>query len=244
MHYALSILFLALSGWNTPPKPAAPPVAVVELFTAEGCSSCPMADEMLKELTDMMQKEGKHVLALAYHVTYWNHLGWVDPYSQEAFTERQKKYSKLLNVQGLYTPEAVVNGKHEFVGSNPISFRMAVDSALSTPAGYAIEAHAAMEKDSVQLSYTLSKVPKRVVLNVAIVEKYVEHHVLRGENKDRTLKHYHVVRSMEQILKPEQNGKYTMAWPADLPTNKGEMIVYVQQTSGLGIVGGVGVEVE
>ncbi|MBL0740840.1 DUF1223 domain-containing protein [Chryseolinea lacunae] len=243
MHYALSILFLALSEGYVPTKPA-PPVAVVELFTAEGCSSCPLADEMLKELTDIMQKEGKHVLALAYHVTYWNHLGWVDPYSQEAFTERQKKYSKLLNVQGLYTPEAVVNGKHEFVGSNPVSFRMAVDSALRTPATYALEAHAALQKDSVKLTYTLSKEPKRVVLNVAIVEKYVEHRVLRGENKDRTLKHYHVVRAMEKILKPMQNGTYTLAWPADLPKENGEMIVYVQQTSGWSIVGGVGVEVE
>src|SRR5262245_42962987 len=103
MKYLIVVMLSSLLFFNKPaadqpkPEPAgSQPIAVVELFTAEGCSSCPAADELLKEMTGILQKEGKKVYALAFHVTYWDNLGWKDPYSQEIFTDRQKLYKKQL----------------------------------------------------------------------------------------------------------------------------------------------------
>src|SRR5687768_10693889 len=88
---------------------------VVELFTSEGCSSCPAADELLKEMLGIRQNEGKSFIALAFHVTYWNRLGWLDSFSNEAYTDRQKKYQARLKLPNLYTPQAIVNGEKEFI---------------------------------------------------------------------------------------------------------------------------------
>ena len=91
--------------------------AVVELFTSQGCSSCPPADVLLgKEIADY-NKAGKKLIALSFHVDYWNRLGWTDRYSQHAFTERQYGYSGILKLNGVYTPQVVINGQWETVGS-------------------------------------------------------------------------------------------------------------------------------
>src|SRR5688572_5408621 len=118
------------------------PVVVVELFTSEGCSSCPAADELLKEVAVKREREGKTFIALAFHITYWNHLGWIDPYSQETFTERQKMYSSVLKQPQIYTPQAFINGAHEFVGSNAIAFRDSLAKAEKRKSSFSIEAHA------------------------------------------------------------------------------------------------------
>lgn len=81
-------------------------VTVVELFTSQGCSSCPSADKLLSELS---KKE--NVLALSFHVSYWNYLGWKDPYSNEQYTERQRDYARVLHLRSIYTPQMIVNGK-------------------------------------------------------------------------------------------------------------------------------------
>lgn len=89
-------------------------VAVVELFTSEGCSSCPPADKLLRTI----QAESKDVYVLSYHVDYWDRLGWKDPFSQAAFTERQRDYAQQFNLESIYTPQVVINGVKEFVGSD------------------------------------------------------------------------------------------------------------------------------
>jgi hypothetical protein len=103
-----SILAVSEQTKNTSPS-------VVELFTSEGCSSCPSADKLVA----VAQKEFKeNTIVLSYHVDYWDRLGWKDPFSKAAYTDRQRLYAEHLNLQSVYTPQAIVNGKTEFVGSN------------------------------------------------------------------------------------------------------------------------------
>ena len=101
--------------------------ALVELFTSQGCSSCPAADKYLSELIEKAKKEGKTIFALSFHVDYWNYIGWRDPYSSKEFTDRQKTYFENTKTTSIYTPQVLVNGSEEFVGSNKKGIEGAVD---------------------------------------------------------------------------------------------------------------------
>src|SRR5476651_1026951 len=102
--------------------------AVVELFTSEGCSSCPPADEAVAKI--QKESNGKPVYILAYHVDYWNRLGWKDVFSTHEYSERQSEYARYLHLQSVYTPQIVVNGKTEFVGSEESVLRNAIRANL------------------------------------------------------------------------------------------------------------------
>jgi hypothetical protein len=213
-------------------------VAVAELFTSEGCSSCPAADEMLNEMTGILARENKAVVGLAFHITYWDHLGWKDPYGQEAFTERQKKYCNVLEVPSIYTPQMIVNGQFEFVGSNPISFRQTVEEVLTSPPVYAIEARAIIEGDSIRVTYSLNKKPGNELLNVAVVDAYTENNVKRGENKNKTLKHYNVVRTLDRTDLLRQ-GEFITKMPTGFDPQNGAVVIFIQHKRTLKISGAV-----
>ena len=93
-------------------------VAVVELFTSEGCSSCPPADSLLQQVNLKQTLAGQLIVGISEHVTYWNNLGWKDPYSSPVFTDRQSIYASRLSPEGSYTPQMVLNGRDQFVGSD------------------------------------------------------------------------------------------------------------------------------
>jgi hypothetical protein len=222
---------------NNPAKgQAKEPFAVVELFTSEGCSSCPAADELLKQMVVSGENEGKPFIALAFHITYWNHLGWVDNYSKELFTERQKKYAEILKQQNIYTPQAIVNGEHQFVGSNAIAFRDTLKKVEKRKPTYRIEANAKQRGDSIEVQYVLNKESKNQVINIAIIEKNSEHIIARGENKNRTLKHFNVVREFKTLESKKQD---TVKFHAiqDLDIGNMEVVLYVQNKKTMKIGG-------
>src|SRR6187551_4135793 len=103
--------------------------ALIELFTSEGCSSCPPADEALEEI--QKKYSDKDVLVLSYHVDYWNKLGWKDIFSDASFTQRQEYYSNIFRLNSIYTPQVVVNGKKEFLGSNKSKLISSVEEQLN-----------------------------------------------------------------------------------------------------------------
>ena len=107
--------------------------AVVELFTSEGCSSCPPPDALLAEILEDARKDGRRVFCLSFHVDYWNRLGWTDPYSAPAFSRRQQSYAQAFKNDQVYTPQMIVNGTEEFVGSDRHRSRAAIDAALKRP---------------------------------------------------------------------------------------------------------------
>jgi hypothetical protein len=172
---------------------------LVELFTSEGCSSCPPADAFLQKL-DQQPLPGAEVIVLSEHVDYWNHIGWKDPYSSRFYSDRQGAYASRLKLDGPYTPQMVVDGSIEFVGSDRGLARKAFDqaleaqkipvglSAISIDAGNTLHAH--VETGSVSSD-------AEVVVAVAL--NHAESQVLRGENGGRTLTHTAVVRTMVKV---------------------------------------------
>lgn len=223
-------------GDNPQPDHNSEPVAVVELFTSEGCSSCPAADRLMKEMIDLTRKEGKSVMGLAFHVTYWNYLGWKDPFSQEVFTDRQKQYGRIFALRSIYTPQAVFNGAEEFVGSDRVAFREAIEQAWQQPARYQIKATVNFENEKYHIAYSVNGKPDDEILNVAWVETYIENHVLRGENKDLTLKHYNVVRELQQTDLQSQ-GEIQMPVPADKSPRDGSIILFIQDRNSWKVLG-------
>lgn len=161
--------------------------AVVELFTSQGCSSCPPADAYLGELA----RSGR-VLALAYHVDYWDNLGWKDPFASPSGTERQRLYGRALGLSGIYTPQMVVDGQIDAVGSD----RRAVEAALAGARrqGPAIRLAAASGKLAVSVAAQKTGAPAEVVL-VAYLDQ-ADTKVRRGENAGRSLTEYAIVRGV------------------------------------------------
>jgi hypothetical protein len=174
------------------------------LFTSEGCSSCPPADKLLESLAKTQPISGATVIALEQHVDYWNQLGWQDPYSSEQFSSRQQDYSTRFGADGVYTPQMVVDGSLEFVGSNLDKARDAITKA-STAAKAEVqlslkpETAAASTDVPVQLSAHLKGVPApsngdQIQVMLAVTENDLRSNITRGENSGLNLNHIAVVR--------------------------------------------------
>lgn len=164
------------------------PLVVVELFTSEGCSSCPPADAVLRELSEFRPD----VLALSYHVTYWDQGGWRDPFSLAEATDHQRRYRRALGLDQLYTPQAVVQGRRDVVGFD----RPALERAIREAAGPA-RVPLALAEALGGLDVTLGAAPGQagVVWLVGFDRRHVTP-VRGGENGGRTLVHANVVRSL------------------------------------------------
>ena len=169
--------------------------AVIELFSSEGCSSCPPAERLLGELADDAKRSGRNILTLEFHVDYWNSLGWADPFSSAAFTARQQQYARTLGQRSLYTPQMIVNGIDEFVGSDRGRARRGVDAALARAGSARITLRATPGDGATRVEYQVAGAPQDAVLCVALVESGLVTRVLRGENSGRTLSHTSVVRA-------------------------------------------------
>jgi hypothetical protein len=180
---------------------------------------------LLGELSDSQDR----IFALSFHVDYWNRLGWIDPFSQKVFSDRQRRYAQVLNDRRVYTPEMVVNGKDGFIGSDRLRAEHRVEQALQTNPGFTLDLTVSdgYKKDRVQISYRLDAVPEKAVLNVALVEKSVEILVPRGENAGRTLHHHHTVREWVTV-KADTAGAVRLVLPGGLEWGDVEIIGFVQ----------------
>jgi len=202
-------------GASAAPEPRVPfgGVAVVELFTSEGCSSCPAADENLAQITDEAAAQGQAVITLELHVDYWNYLGWADPFSAGAYSERQRKYTQRFPSGGSYTPQMVVNGREELVGSNESASRAAIGRALQTPAQVQIKLQAMRQASQVRLDYEI-EADHPVQLVLAVAQDAAQTDVPRGENARRRLQHRHVVRVLREIhVAASGKGSWSAPWP-------------------------------
>jgi hypothetical protein len=199
-------IFLALSpaAEGGGARPAKNPV-LVELFTSQGCSSCPPAEAWLTgEGMELFQKG--QIIPLAFHVDYWDYLGWKDPFSQAAFTARQGEYGKILGGDSLYTPEMVVGGKVGFVGSDGERARREIVKAQGWPAAFlSLHLTAGMDPKGIHLKVTLLGPKPFVKLWAAVFTNDEVTEVERGENRGRTLKENFVVRKLVE-LKPDSQG--------------------------------------
>jgi hypothetical protein len=196
-------------------RPASAPSALLELFTSEGCSSCPSADENLAAITEEAAASAARVFTLELHVDYWNDLGWVDPFSAHAHSLRQNAYAKRFAASGMYTPQLLVNGREELVGSDRSRSRAAVERALRAPASALVTVLARRSASDVELEYRVDA-PGAVDLQLVVADDTAETRVKRGENADRLLRHRHVVRAFQTLrVTPPSTGKATLRLPAD-----------------------------
>jgi hypothetical protein len=201
--------------------------ALVELYTSEGCSSCPPADRLMEKL--QRENAGKPVYLLAFHVDYWDHLGWKDKFSASEFTARQRRYAGWMKLESIYTPQVVVNGASECVGSNEQSIDKAITDALGRGTDNTVTLKNSLENGQLKVTYTITGSTNNKALYLALVQKAAHSNVLAGENKGRTLSHVQIVRQLTQV-NIQDNGSATMPLPADLNKEAWELIAFVQQT--------------
>lgn len=238
----LSLGSLWLSTANAKPVPThREPFALVELFTSEGCSSCPPADRVLQALHRDRAGAGERVYVLSFHVDYWNRLGWVDPFSDAAYSDRQRAYARAFRSRTVYTPQMVVNGRDEFVGSRAKQASDTVDHALqATPrpeVGVGFKVGLDAEGSAASVDWRLDRLPDGVVLNVAVVEDGLTVEVPRGENHGRTLTHDGVVRAWQTISLDAKYGQVTLDLPSDLDASRSAVIAFVQDRKTMQVLG-------
>jgi hypothetical protein len=202
--------------------------AVVELFTSEGCSSCPPADEAVIQLA---KDYPEHVYVLAYHVDYWNYIGWKDEFSSAAFTDRQRKYGERFSLGSIYTPQIVVNGEKEFVGSNRAQLTSSVKKALQIKGSGEVKLSVAKENTSnLRVGYEVNG-SEPAILNIAIVQLNATTAVKRGENKGKSLHHINIVRAFKAItVNKSAKAVIAMPLPDNLSMKDVEVIAFLQNS--------------
>jgi len=210
----------------TPATAAARKAVVVELFTSEGCSSCPPADALLSRLDATQPVEGAEIIPLAMHVDYWNNLGWDDPFSSRQFSERQGEYAAAFRHDGVYTPQMVVDGVREFNGGNSSLAQEAIGKAAREPKGEVLLTYTPSQTEGfVRISAQINNFPKptegeSVNVLLALTESGLASDVARGENSGRKLTHVGVVRSLKILGGlPEAPGTSFKA-ETDVPVEK------------------------
>ncbi|HWL84734.1 MAG TPA: DUF1223 domain-containing protein [Polyangiaceae bacterium] len=231
-----------------------PGFAVIELFTSEGCSSCPPADEVLAA---WVKKGDPQIFPLAFHVDYWDSLGWPDRFSSESATDRQRTYASSFGTSSVYTPQMIVGGTEEFVGSDGSHARAAVARAIShTPSARLTLTAEPDDGAKIRVHFRVESLPKQqnaadgakregpMVLRLALVERALVTRVERGENVGKTLAHENVVRAFETVPLPGPpppkaglpgiEGSATLTVPGGVDRARAEVIAYVQSAAPVG----------
>lgn len=227
--FILSCAFSLCTVWTSAQN--IEPFALVELYTSQGCSSCPRADQYLSEVIKDSEQENTNVIALSFHVDYWNRLGWKDPYSSQANTQRQYHYARSLRSSSVYTPQMIVNGSDEFVGSNRQKGTASIQAGLKETPKMGISLRATIvDPQNVKVNYAIEgNTSDGEVLNLAIVEKGIITPIGRGENGGRTLSHDNVVRVFQTLSTLKKQGFLQMEIPEDLVKENASVVAFIQQ---------------
>lgn len=216
---------------------AARKAVVVELFTSEGCSSCPPADEFLARLGSGKRDDGVQVIPLGFHVDYWNFQGWTDRFSSSAYSQRQLKYAQRLHIDSPYTPQLVFDGSAEGEGNDPQRARVLIERASQRPASAEVEI-AVSSDDRLHVKVTSSQGAEDEVM-LTYTEDNLASKIQAGENNGRELHHSAVVRELRSL------GRVRGAFETTIPLKlKKEwkrddlrVVVFVQQPGNGGIDG-------
>lgn len=198
--------------------------AVVELFTSEGCSSCPPADELMAKLQQVYA--GKPLYILAFHVDYWNRLGWKDVFSDGAYTNRQRRYANWLHLETVYTPQVVVNGTREYVGADENAITGAINQSLGQPAVSTLTGKARHTGDTIAVQVEPAA-EKNTELVLALVQHAAQSNVRAGENAGKQLSHIQIVRQLLYVSAHEKSS-VTMMAPKGFNEKDWELIGFTQ----------------
>ncbi len=213
-------------------------IAVVELFTSQGCSSCPPAEEVLADLNSAAVRDDRPVFTLAFHVDYWNRLGWADRFSDAAYSDRQAQYSKAFRLDEVYTPQMVVNGQKQFVGSERVTAERAIAGALAErPRAEVTVAVQGSSRDGYRVHANVTGVAdEQAVVNVAVVEQGLSTEVMGGENSGRHLDEPSVVRWFKSV-RVSDAGEVALPPLTGVRTDHASVVVYAQRPGNGPILG-------
>jgi len=233
------------SGASTAAGNSEPPTSgiLVELFTSEGCSSCPPADELLRKLDSIRSIANNQIVVLGEHVDYWDGTGWRDRFSSREYTERQAEYARRLSVPDPYTPQIVVDGKQQVSGNNVQSLQAALQAAATEPKTSISIFSADLDGNTLILKLKTSPLPqghKRGDLYIAVADNSDETQVRGGENSGRALKHVAVLRSLQKIAKVAPEGfekDVNLRLSKDLEKNNLRVVAFVQESGNGRVLG-------
>ena len=222
---------------------------IVELFTSEGCSSCPPADRLLARLEQTQPVPGAEVIALEEHVDYWNQLGWMDPFSSAQYRARQNDYAMAFHADDVYTPQMVVDGQVQFVGSDSARAYHEISAAARAPA-VALNLTArpnVHDPDLLDLAVRMSSPRNAKLLDsnlyLAVTESNLATFVKRGENAGHVVRHSDVVRSFGVIGRVDPRGSNggelvsTLRLPHEWKRENLRAVVFLQERSSFHITG-------
>ncbi|MEN2401122.1 DUF1223 domain-containing protein [Flavobacterium sp. MC2016-06] len=232
------LLFIGIIvfGQNNADKKTLKGFVVLELFTSEGCSSCPPADELMGSIQN--EYKDAPIYILSYHVDYWDRQGWKDIFSNADYTKRQYDYAKWLGKEPVYTPQVVVNGKKEYIGSDEVTVRNAIVNTLSKPAIAELSLETILTNNKLEVNYKVNGISKNSRLLVAVLQKSAKSNVKRGENAHRILSHYQIVKNLQSFaLKNNGSGIVTITAPKEFNTKDFEVIGFVQDINSGAILG-------
>lgn len=233
MKKQILILFLFFSLYTNAQKP----FALVELFTSEGCSSCPPADVLLSKTGINAEKSGQNIFLLAYHVDYWNKGGWKDPFSKYQFTLRQENYSRVLPEKEMYTPQVVINGEKSFTGSKEDKMNDNIKQALAAiPKISIITSKDSIKNDTLYVHYKISNTDPNFVLRLALTESGLISSVKKGENEGKVLNHDHVVKVFISVDTPGKEGQAKIFLKGNKLSEKNQLITFVQHKQSMKVL--------
>jgi hypothetical protein len=222
---------------------------IVELFTSEGCSSCPPADLLLARLEQLQPVDGAEVIALEEHVDYWNHFGWADPFSSSEFTTRQHDYADAFKLNSMYTPEMVIDGSKELIGSHNHDVRTTIAEAARQPKlEVKLEQNSPVKENELRFTISTGKLneqlkDRKVDIWIAVTERGLHSDVKRGENAGEDLHHAAVVRALREIGTAEVGKEISFSGSVTLPVEVSwnrrnlRLVAFVQERSSKQIVG-------
>ena len=235
---------LVQTSQQSQPPAANPHVVLLELFTSEGCSSCPPADDLLSKIDGKYISEGVLIVGVSEHVNYWDHDGWKDPFDSSAITDRQNDYGQRFHLDSVYTPQMVVNGETQVSGNDRPTLLQAIQKAGAEQHGTLKIISAKIDGNAIQADVSFTgDVPKHGADVVAVIaQDETTDHVTAGENKGRTLVNASVARTLVKAAKIHEAGKTTLRIPLpdDLQTTPGSrrhLIVWVQEPNAGPVLG-------
>jgi len=224
-------LLVALASSSSSGDSAAAKPVLVELFTSEGCSTCPPADALLRTLDSTQPVRGVQLIVMGEHVDYWDDLGWKDAYSSHAFTVRQQTYADRLRVASPYTPQMVVDGNFEFLGSDRERASQAFEKASVLPTVMVRISSLTIENGKLRAHVETDPLPSKAEVFVALALEHAQSQILHGENGGHRLEHVAIVRSLTKVGKAASGEKFSkdVSLTLSAPGQPYRVIAFVQE---------------
>jgi hypothetical protein len=209
------------------------PIVVLELFTSQGCSSCPPADALLEKAKKTYPN---NLFALSYHVDYWNYIGWEDPFSNPQFTKKQNEYNVKFKYSSNYTPEMVVNGREHFVGSNAGKLRSKIEEYQKIKSlNEIVISEVNQQERNISFNYKVKGAINDKLVRAILVLDERTTIVKRGENRNRTLKNSNIAVNEKYMVVKADSGSGEIQIPNGIKSNEKLQLVLVMENTDLDI---------